>query len=126
VAGDSPSLFIQLYTDEDVVTALANLLRDRGFIAQSAIEAQMAEQPDEAQLSYASAHGMALLTHNETDFIRLAQRWAIDGREHAGIIAAEQFGRRRLGEFLRCILRLLDTLTASEIHNTFVYLSHFR
>jgi hypothetical protein len=46
-------LFIQLYTDEDVTTALAIALRERGFLAQSALEAGMNEVDDEAQLVYA-------------------------------------------------------------------------
>ena len=35
------SLFIALYTDEDVTSELAPAIRDRGFVAQSAAEARL-------------------------------------------------------------------------------------
>jgi hypothetical protein len=55
-------LFIAIYTDEDVSRELANELRERGFRAQSAIEAGLLEADDVAQLDYAIAHQMAILT----------------------------------------------------------------
>ena len=68
-----PGLFIQLYTDEDVTTALAIALRERGFVAQSAFEAGLSEADDEAQLTYAVAPGLSLMTYNTKDFVVIAR-----------------------------------------------------
>jgi hypothetical protein len=66
---DTPALFIGLYTDEDVTTALAPALRRRGYHAQSTVEAGNIEASDEAQLVYAAEQGLALLTYNAEHFI---------------------------------------------------------
>jgi hypothetical protein len=69
---------------------------------------------------------MSLLTHNAKDFVKIARRWAAQGRDHRGIVVAEQFSRNQLAELLRQTLLLLDTLTAEDMWNSFVYLSQFR
>ena len=56
------ALFIQIYTDEHVTPVLAQILRQRGYVAQSAQEAGMLEQDDEDHLAYATRNGMAILT----------------------------------------------------------------
>jgi hypothetical protein len=82
--------------------------------------------PDEAQLTYAASRGMAILTYNAQDFISLARAWLIAGREHSGIIISEQFSQRQFGELLRRVLRLLDSVTADEMHNQIVFLQQFQ
>ncbi len=119
-------LFVALYTDEDVTTDLAPALRWRGYMAQSTAEAGNAEMSDEAQLTYATAQRMAILTYNAQDFIPLARVWYAAGREHAGIILSEQFSQRQFGELLRRMLQLLDSLTANEIYNRIVFLQQFK
>src|SRR5438067_1863271 len=81
-----PRLFVALYTDEDVTPDLAPALRRRGYVAQSAVEANNMEISDEAQLIYATEKGMALLTYNIHHFVALAQNRYLAGREHAGLI----------------------------------------
>ena len=122
----TPGLFIQIYTDEDVTSALVVALREQGFNAQSALEANMLEADDEAQLAYAASRGMSLMTRNERDFALLARRWAATGRNHGGIIITEPFNRSQFGELLRQTLSLLNALTADDVQNAFVYLSQFR
>ncbi len=90
------SLYIRIYTDEDVLPSLASALRQRGYIAESAHESGMLGRSD------------------------------ADQREHAGIILSEQMDRQRFGDLLRQALRLLNTLTADDLHNSVVYLQHFR
>ena len=123
---DQPGLFIQIYVDHDSTSALASALRERGFVAESALEAGLEEADDETQLKYATSKGMAILTRNNIDFSVLAKRWARDGRKHAGIIISEKFTREQFGELLRRTLKLLNTMTADEIQDAFVYLSQFR
>lgn len=123
---ETPRLFVALYTDEDVTADLVPALRWRGYRAQSAAEAGNLEMSDEAQLTYAAERGMAILTYNAQDFIPLARTWYFAGREHAGIIISEQFSQRRFGELLRQVLRLLNSLTADEMHNQIVFLQRFK
>jgi hypothetical protein len=124
---DEPRLFIALYTDEDITAELAPALRERGFDAQSAVEAGMLNAADEAQLSYAASRGMTLLTSNADHFVWLAKGYAEAGASHAGIIvSSEQYGRRRFGEFLRLVLRLLNSLSADGVRDSVVYLQQFR
>ena len=70
---------------------------------------------DEQQLARASERGYALLTFNRDDFVALARRWAEEGRERAGIVISEPLGRRQLGELLTRVLRLIDSVPASEM-----------
>jgi hypothetical protein len=69
---------------------------------------------------------MTILTYNAQDFISLARTWHIAGREHAGIILSEQFSQRQFGELLRRVLRLLDNVTADEMHNQIIFLQQFQ
>ncbi len=41
-------------------------------------------------------------------------------------MSSEQFGRRRFSEFLRLVLRLLNSLTADDLRDCLVYLQQFR
>lgn len=118
-------LFVRIYTDEHVTALLAPALRRRGYEAQSCVEANTLEWDDEQHLAYASERGMALLTSDASDFISIARRWYADRQEHAGIIITPVFSRRQMGTLLRLTLRLLDGLTADELHNTVIYLQQF-
>jgi predicted nuclease of predicted toxin-antitoxin system len=110
---EAPRLFIALYTDEDVTSELAPAVRDRGFEAQSAAEARLLNSDDTEQLAYAAEHNMALLTANADHFLKLAKQYAEAGRSHAGIIiSSEQYSRRRFGELLWFVLRLVNSVTA--------------
>ena len=126
MVAEAPRLFVAIYTDEDVTADLAPALRRRGYTAQSTAEAGNFRIPDEAQLAFATERGMALLTYNAQDFIPLARGWYRDGREHAGIVISEQMSQRRFGELLRRVLRLLNALTAEEMHNRIVFLQQFK
>lgn len=82
---------------------------------------------DEEQLDYAATRGMAILTCNAAHFLMLARAYETAGRAHAGIIiSSEQYSRRRFGELLRLVLRLLNTLTADELMNGVIYLQQFK
>ena len=122
----APHFLVALYTDEDVTADLAPALRWRGYTAQNTAEAGNAEMSDEAQVTYATEQGMAILTYNVQDFIPLARAWYATGREHTGIILSEQFSQRQFGELLRRVLRLLDSLTADEMYNRLVFLQQFK
>lgn len=122
---DAGRLFIRVYTDEHITALLAPALRRRGYEAQNCAEARTLGWEDEKHPAYAAERGMALLTSDPSDFIPIARRWHEEGREHAGIIICPQFSRQEMGLLLRWTLRLLDQLTADEIHNAIVYLRQF-
>ena len=118
----APRFLVALDTDADITIDLAPALRWRGYTAQSTAEAGNAAMSDEAQLTYATAQGMAILTSNAQDVIPLAHAWYACGREHTGIILSAQCSQRQFGEFLRRVLRLLESLTADEMDNRIVFL----
>lgn len=119
-------LFIAIYTDEDVSRELANELHERGFRAQSAIEAGLLGADDDVQLDYAIANQMTILTYNRQHFMPLATRYASEGKHHFGIvISTKQFSDVRFGELLRLTLRLLNSLSAEEMIDRVVYLQEF-
>ncbi len=123
---EAEQIFIRIYTDEHVTALLAPALRRRGYTAQSCVEANTLGWEDEKHVAYATERGMAILTSDASDFIRLAQRWHANKRKHAGIIIAPEFSRRQMGVLLRWLLRLLDSLTADELYNSVIHLQQFR
>ena len=123
---EAEQLFIRIYTDEHITALLVPTLRRRGYVAQSCVEADTLGWDDEEHLVYATERGMALMTSDASDFIPILKRWYASKREHAGIILAPEFSRRQMGVLLRWTLRLLDRLTADELHNNVVYLQQFR
>lgn len=125
MADSETGLSIALYTDEDVTTALAPALREQGYKAQSTAEAGRREQPDEAQLEYATQKNMAILTANRRDFLYLAKKWAISNREHNGIIVTEQYRRDQFNDFLNFVILFLKTCHRDEAYNRVIYLSQF-
>ena len=90
---------LSVYLDEDVDPLLADFLRAAGVDTLSTREAERDHQriSDENQLAYAASLGRAIFTHNVKDYRRLAVSWAVEGRQHAGVILSRQ---RPLGELL--------------------------
>lgn len=114
---------ITVYTDEDVSIKLAHGLRRRGYRAVTTQEAGQLAASDENQLEYATAQGYAIVTYNQGDFARLHAQYSQTGRRHAGIIvASREIG---LGETLRRLLRLLDSISAEEIRGQIKWLSEY-
>ena len=119
-------LFAAIYTDEDVPHLLAVLLRERGFEAASVAEWETRGLSDEEQLALATQRGHALLSFNRDDFIALARDWYQTGKEHAGIVLAPQHPLNAMGEMVRRVSRLLDSVSAEEMWNTVRYLQSYR
>lgn len=111
-------LFASVYTDEDVSSLVATLLRAKGLDVQTTFEAGMLGRSDGEQLAYAASRECCLLTHNRVDFERLHLQYMSDGREHEGIIVVPQ---KRAYEIAQRAGILLDTLTADEIANQLLY-----
>lgn len=112
-------MFIHVYLDEDVSVLVAALLRSRGFAATTTVQAGRLGASDDDQLEYAASHRMAILTHNRSDFERLAVEYLATGRTHSGIIAAS---RHPPHEIVRRLFEILNTVTADEMVNQLRYL----
>lgn len=126
MTGSQARLFIFLYTDEDVTDRLAVLLRERGYESASARSAGTLGFSDEEQLRFAASLRWTILTYNRRDFSALAQRWAGNGREHAGIVFSRQYSNRQVGELCRQVCALLDSVSAEEMWNTVRDLQSYR
>ena len=123
---DDERLVAALYVDADLTTRIVPALRQRGYECRSAVEDGLGDAVDETMLARATELRMVLLTNNDRDFSPMARHWADAGRNHTGILISEQFRNRELGEFLRRLVRFLDTVPADEMCNTVRYLSEFR
>lgn len=113
---------VRLYVDADITPRLAHALRTRGYDAISAHEVGMAEAADIEHLIFAAGQGRTLLTCNARDFTPLFEDFWYAGRNHSGVVVSEQL---ELGEMLRRVLKLLDTVTAQEMHNGWKNLAEF-
>jgi predicted nuclease of predicted toxin-antitoxin system len=122
----SERLFAGIYVDADLTPRIVSALRQRNYECGSALEDGLREATDEQILARATELDLVLLTNNDCHFSALAQKWADEGRQHAGILISEQYRNRQIGEFLRRLLRFLDSVTAEEMRGAVRYLSEFR
>ena len=113
-------LFIQLYLDQDVFKGLAEALRLRGYNAVSVHEIDRQGISDSEHLDCAAAEGKALFTFNAPDFLALHIEYLAQGKSHSGIIASKQIP---IGEAVRRLSRLLNTVTAEEMYNQYWWLA---
>jgi len=79
-----------VYLDECIDRLVVEGLRQRRFDVLTAIEVGRGEDPDDAQLAYATSVGRVLLSYNRIDFRRLHATYLRLGREHGGIILIPQ------------------------------------
>jgi hypothetical protein len=123
VATVEPRLYIALYTDADVHGKLAGQIRARGFDAVSADEVGNKGLDDLAQLEYAVTQRRVLLTHNARDFEPLAKEYWNTGKDHFGIVVSQKLP---IGELLRRVLKMLNTVDADEMKNSYRDLGEFK
>jgi hypothetical protein len=76
---------------------------------------------DEEQLEWSSSNGRALYSFNRGDFYALHTAWLRAGRSHSGIILSRQ--DLAIGEQMRRLLRLVNSVTAEEMENRIEFLS---
>jgi predicted nuclease of predicted toxin-antitoxin system len=84
--------------------------------------------PDAALLDAAIAEGRAIVTENVRDFIPLARRLALEGRDHFGLIltssAALPRSRNTIGRHVRALDAFLAVRPADDaLRNQIVWLS---
>jgi predicted nuclease of predicted toxin-antitoxin system len=91
---------IKVQLDEDVNPLLARDLRDRGYDAISAGEANTLGLSDRHQLDYACTQGRAFLTHNRDDFLEIAIEYAINQIAYPAFFMSRRFPTRN--SFIEC------------------------
>lgn len=77
---------VKLALDNHYSPPISTQLRGRGCDAVAAIEQGWAAEGDEALLELCHQQHRALVTNNVADFTVIARRWAVEGRQHAGLI----------------------------------------
>ena len=97
-------------------------MRERGYDVLSAHEAGNADASDSEQMAFAANQGRALLTCNAGDFTVIFEDYWYTDREHGGVIVSEQL---ELGEMIRRVARLLDTVDADDMRNNWKNLAEF-
>ena len=114
---------IRLYFDEDTIQhALVSALRKRGIDVLTALEAEMLKEPDERQLEFATAERRTIYSYNVSDFCRLHSEWSATDKTHAGIVLAQQ-KRYSIGEQMRRLIKIVNTLSPEEMENRLEFLS---
>jgi uncharacterized protein with PIN domain len=114
---------IRLYFDEDSMRhALVRALRIRGMDVVTALECDLIEQSDEANLEFATAQGRTLYSYNIGDYYRLHTRYLTANKPHAGIILAPQ-QRYTVGQQMRRLLKISATLSDRDMKNRLEFLS---
>lgn len=110
---------LTFFTDEDVYAAVAVGLRKSSLDAVSTPEAGRLGESDESQLAWAAGRDRVLVTFNVAHFSALHSAWISMGRHHAGIVVSSQ---RPIGDMLRRLLRLANTLNATAMQERLEFL----
>jgi hypothetical protein len=113
---------IRLYLDEDTMDDLVDALRSRSIDVLTVGEAQRKKYSDEQQLRFATEQGRAIYSFNRKHYMVLHTRFLAQGISHAGIIL-EIHNRWSVGEQMRRLVKLVDTLSAEEMVNRVEFLS---
>lgn len=118
---------LRLYLDEDVSSALVELLAAKDVDAVSARGSGAPGLSDEQQLSRAASEGRCLLTYNCRDFARIARDWSVAGGAHAGIILSyRQYARSNLNQLADLLATFASRVTADDLPNAVFVLDNFR
>jgi len=113
----------KLHLNEHLSPRLAEQLRRYGFDVTSTLEVGLVEATDAEQLIFAATHERAIVTFNHRDFVVLHEQYIAEGQTHWGIIFSTE---ESLDVLRRRLLRLLNTLSSSELRNQIRWLNEFR
>jgi uncharacterized protein with PIN domain len=112
----------RVFLDEDVPEAVAVGLRLRGYDVLTTRQARKSGATDLEQLEFAHSQGRVLLTHNVADFAKIHADYVRKGREHSGILLAQQ---RPIGLLVTALLKFLASPKAKDMKNRVVWLSEW-
>ncbi|BAB75833.1 DUF5615 family PIN-like protein [Anabaena sp. FACHB-709] len=116
---------ICFYLDEDAgKKSLTNGLRNAGIDVMTTAEADRLGSSDDNQLIWATEQKRVIYSFNVGDFCRLHKAYLEQQQEHSGIVlAAEQ--SYAIGEQLRGLLKLVESLEAENMANQLVFLKKY-
>lgn len=100
---------MKLLLDNHYSPLIAKGLRERGHDVVAAIEEGWHEDDDESLLALGVGEQRVILTNNVRDFAGIAQRWAVQGRSHCGMIFTSDSSRPRT---MDAVGRYVDDLHA--------------
>jgi predicted nuclease of predicted toxin-antitoxin system len=103
---------VRLALDHHYSHLIAEQLRDRGHDVVAVRERSWHRCDDEELLEHCAAEGRTLLTNNVADFVAIAQRWAAEGRPHAGLVFTSDAGLPRARATIGTYVQLLEDLAS--------------
>jgi hypothetical protein len=103
---------VRLALDHHYSPLIAVGLRDRGHDVRAVSELGWQSEEDEPLLARCSGEGLALVTNNVVDFAVIAQRWADEGRVHAGLVFTSDARWPRRRDMIGRFVDALDVLLA--------------
>ncbi len=107
----------RLYIDEDSMRqSLVVALKAWGVDVETAWDAGMIARPDETHLRHATEQGRVLYSFNVGDYGDLHKQWLASGREHAGIVLAQQ-RQFEMGRTLPGLLKLIAERDSDAMRN---------
>jgi hypothetical protein len=99
---------VRLVLDHHYSHLIAERLRDRGHDVVAVFERGWHRCSDEELLDRCAAEGRVLLTNNVADFVAIAQRWAAEGRSHAGLVFPSDVSLPRTRATIGTYVELLE------------------
>ena len=99
------------YTNESVSVAVSEGLKRRGVKALSARDVGNLGLSDEEQLAYASKNNLAIVTHDDDDFLSMVMEF-----EHSGIAYVHQ-EKYTVGDLIRKLKLLWETTQSENMVN---------
>jgi predicted nuclease of predicted toxin-antitoxin system len=112
------TIFVAIYTDEDMSALVATLLKSRGLDVTTVPEQTTLGKTDSEQLEFAISMKRCIVTHNRVDFERLHLQYMEDRKQHYGIIVVPQ---KNAYEIAQRVGILANSLTGEEIINQLLY-----
>ncbi len=107
---------IRFHLDENVSSAVASSLRQRGVDVTTAYEAELLGRDDRDHLEFANSQSRVVVTHDD-DFTRIHA----EGSQHSGICFCRK-EKHSIGDLVRILLLIRECFSESEMRGHLEYL----